>query len=161
MSHATCMLGNWGDYWLLMISSQTTNLTPSLSFGHNLCFKCSNGSCEPILEISIAFQWYKKPFKLTGFDPWNRPLKILKSIGTPTSSFGSVKVHSLTLFALLGAWDVTPELHSWPATLEPLALVTNPKLGSRHLASTSHVNHACLMFYVWVFRASLYIGSNK
>jgi hypothetical protein len=33
-----------------------------LSFGHNLCFKYPNGSCEPILDIYIprAFQQYKK-----------------------------------------------------------------------------------------------------
>jgi hypothetical protein len=26
-------------------------LTSDLFLGHNLCFKCSNGSCEPILDI--------------------------------------------------------------------------------------------------------------
>jgi hypothetical protein len=33
------------------------SLIPGLSFGHNLCFKCPNESCEPILNIyiSIAF----------------------------------------------------------------------------------------------------------
>jgi hypothetical protein len=31
--------------------NQTTNLIPDLSFGHNLCFRCINGSCEPILDI--------------------------------------------------------------------------------------------------------------
>jgi hypothetical protein len=61
MLHVTCMQGNGVDSWLLVIGSQTANLTPSLSFGHNLCFKCPNGSCKPILDIfvSINFQWYK------------------------------------------------------------------------------------------------------
>ncbi len=52
MLHATCMQGNWVDFKLLM-GSQIANLTPDPSFGHNLCFRCSNGSCEPILDIYV------------------------------------------------------------------------------------------------------------
>jgi hypothetical protein len=61
MSHATYTQENWVDSQLLMVRSQIANLTPDLSFGHNLCFRCPNGSCEPILDIyvSIDFQWYK------------------------------------------------------------------------------------------------------
>jgi hypothetical protein len=61
MSHATYTQGNRVDSWLSMVGSQTANLTLVLSFGHNLCFRCPNGSCEPILNIyiSIFFQWYK------------------------------------------------------------------------------------------------------
>jgi hypothetical protein len=61
MSHTICTQGNRVDSQLLVIGSQIANLTHDFSFGHNLCFKCSNGSCEPILDIyvSIAFQWYK------------------------------------------------------------------------------------------------------
>jgi hypothetical protein len=51
MWHATCTQGNWGNSQLLVVGSQTANLTPNPSFGHNLCFKCPNGSCEPILNI--------------------------------------------------------------------------------------------------------------
>jgi len=51
VSHATCMQRNQVDSRLLMVESQTTNLTPSLSFGHNLCFRCLNQWCEPILNI--------------------------------------------------------------------------------------------------------------
>jgi hypothetical protein len=60
--HATYTQGNRVDYRLLMLKSQTINLTPGLSFGHNLCFRWPNGSCEPILYIYvlIAFQWYKE-----------------------------------------------------------------------------------------------------
>jgi len=54
MWHVTYMQGNWGDYWLLVVGSQTVNLTPGLSFDHNLCFRCSNGSCEPILDIYVS-----------------------------------------------------------------------------------------------------------
>jgi hypothetical protein len=35
-------------------------------------------------------------------------------------------------FALLGAYEVTPKSPFWPGTLQPLALVANPKLGLRH-----------------------------
>jgi len=61
MSHTTCTQVNWVDSWLLVVGSQTANLTLSLSFGHNLCFRCPNGSCELIVDIyiSIVFQWYK------------------------------------------------------------------------------------------------------
>jgi hypothetical protein len=51
MPHDTCMQGNQVDFWLLVVGSQVANLTPDLSFGHNLCFRCRNGSCEPILYI--------------------------------------------------------------------------------------------------------------
>ncbi len=67
-----------------------------------------------------------------GFDPYNRTIKIWKSIWDSNShngsSLGNVKVHSLTLFTLPGACDVTPGSPSWPATLQPLALVANPSL---------------------------------
>jgi hypothetical protein len=65
MSHTACMLGNRGDSQLLMVESQIVSLTLSISFDHNLCFKCPNGQCKRILYIyvSIAFQWYKELFK--------------------------------------------------------------------------------------------------
>ncbi len=49
--HATCTHGSRVDSQLFMVGSQTANLTPNLSFCHNLCYKCPNGSCEPILNI--------------------------------------------------------------------------------------------------------------
>jgi hypothetical protein len=106
--------GNRVNSWLLVVRNQTANLTPSPSFAHNLCFKCLNGQCKPILDIcaSIAFQWYKKLFKAMSFDPWNCALKVWESFWDSNSqhgsSFGSVRVHSLTLFALLEACEVTP-----------------------------------------------------
>jgi hypothetical protein len=103
MSHATYTQGSRVDSWLLVVGSQTTNLTLCLSFGHNLCFRCPNESCEPILDIyvSITFQWYKELLNPLGFDPCNHLLKIWESTGTPNSQsgsfLGSVRVHSLTL----------------------------------------------------------------
>jgi hypothetical protein len=123
VSHVACTQGNRVDSRLLMVGSQTVNLTPDLSFGHNLCFKCSNEQCKPILDTytSIAFQWYKELFKGMGFDPYNCVLKIRESFRDSNSqhgnSFVSMRVHSLTLFTLPRTCEVTPESPFWPATL--------------------------------------------
>jgi hypothetical protein len=73
------------------------------------------------------------------FDPCNHALKIRESIWDSNSQHGislvSVRVNSLTLFALLGACDVTPGCPSWLATLQALALVASARLGLRHLAT--------------------------
>ncbi len=53
MWHATYTQGNRGDSRLLVVGSQTANLTPRLSFAHNLRFKYPNGLCEPILGIYV------------------------------------------------------------------------------------------------------------
>jgi hypothetical protein len=73
MSHATCTQVNRVYSKLLVVESQIANLIIDLSFGHNLCFRCPNGSCKPILdiEISISFQWYKEIFNPLDFDPCN------------------------------------------------------------------------------------------
>jgi hypothetical protein len=99
MWHATCTQGNQGDSGLLVDRIQIGNLTPSPSFGHNLCFKCLNGSCEPILDIYIprTSQQFKELFNPIDFDSCNRSLKIRDSNSQSGSSLGSVKVHSLAL----------------------------------------------------------------
>ncbi len=120
-----------------MVGSQTCTLILDFSFGHNLCFKYPNGSCEPILDIYVPrfFQWYKEVFNPLNFDPCNHPLKIRKSIRTPTPKLGIhlgmwrfIPSHSPTL---PGAWNVILGLHSWPAPLQALALVASPRLGGR------------------------------
>ncbi len=127
MWHATCTQGNRGNYWLLMVGSQIGILTPDLSFGHNLCFKNSNGSCEPILDIYVpSFQWCKELFNSMSFDPCNRPLEIRESIGTLILK---VRVHSLTLSYTPVIMKCDSQAHSWPTPLQALALVTSPRLG--------------------------------
>jgi len=61
VSHSTCTLRDRVDSRLLVVGSQTSSLTPGLSFDHNLCCRCPNGSCEAILNIytSRPFQRYK------------------------------------------------------------------------------------------------------
>jgi hypothetical protein len=153
-------LGVWGSFlhifphfwehemWLLASLLARTFVSPSLgcepkfkvmtldpSFDHNLCFKYPNGSCEPILNIYIlrGFHWYDELFNLMNFDPCNRLLKIRESIGSPIPKVGAhlgvcqfIPSHSSTL---LGAWNVTPGLHSWPAHLQAFAFVASPRLG--------------------------------
>ncbi len=87
------------DYQLLVVRSQTASLIPGLSFCHNLCCKCLNGSCKPIFDIyaSIAFQWYKERFNARCFDPWNQTLKFWESRRTPKSPFRECESHPPTL----------------------------------------------------------------
>jgi hypothetical protein len=133
MSHATWTQGNRVDSWLLVVGSRIVNLTPSLSFGHNLCFRCPNERCEPILNIytSISFQLYEELFKEMGFDPYNCALKVRESFWDSNSqhgsSLGSVRVHAFAFYALLGACEVTLGSPSWPTTLQPPCLGHEPK----------------------------------
>ncbi len=48
------------DSRLLVVGSQTANLTPGPSFAHNLGYKCLNDQCEAISDIytSRPFQWH-------------------------------------------------------------------------------------------------------
>jgi hypothetical protein len=90
MLHATWTQGNRVDSRLLVVESQIANLTPGPSSGHNLCFRCPNGWCKPILNINVStsFQWYKELLKPLGFYPCNRSLNIQESTGTPTPNMG-------------------------------------------------------------------------
>ncbi len=78
MLHVAFGQGNWADSQLLVVRNQIANLTSGLSSSHNLCFRCPNEQCEPILDIyvSIAFQWYKNFLKEMCFDPWNCAMKV-------------------------------------------------------------------------------------
>jgi len=58
MSHSRIRHQEEVDSRLFVVGSQTGNSTPGPSFGHNLCFRCPNEQCEPILDIYAprAFQ---------------------------------------------------------------------------------------------------------
>jgi hypothetical protein len=47
MLHVTCTQGNQGDFQLLVVENQTTNLIPDLSFGHNLYFSIQMSHASP------------------------------------------------------------------------------------------------------------------
>jgi hypothetical protein len=73
VSHSTCTHRGRVDSRLLVVGSQIASLTPGLSFDHNLCCRCPNGSCKAILDIytSRTFQRYKEHFQARCFDPCN------------------------------------------------------------------------------------------
>jgi len=121
MLHATWTHVIQGDFWLLMVRNQIGALSVDLSFGHNLYYKYSNGSCKPIFNIYVSrtFQDIRK-FSIQ----WVWPLKLLSknSIGNP---FRSVWAHSLTLFCTFG-------LHFQLAPFHAFSLVMSPRLWSWH-----------------------------
>jgi hypothetical protein len=92
MSHSTYQHRIRVDSLFLVVRSQTTSLTPDLSFAHNLGCRCPNGSCKAILNIytSRPFQQYKGNFNVRCFDPYNCLLSFQESQRTPTPIFGSV-----------------------------------------------------------------------
>ncbi len=51
MSHTVLGRREEVESRLLVVGSQTANLTPGPSFAHNLGCRCANGQCEGILEI--------------------------------------------------------------------------------------------------------------
>jgi hypothetical protein len=107
----SCTQVNPGDSWLLVVQSQIANLTPDLSFSHNLWFKYSNGSCKPILDIYVSrsFQWYKKNSIQWVLTPWNYSLKVpILKMGAHLGVCGLNPSHYPTL---LWTWNVTFGLH--------------------------------------------------
>jgi hypothetical protein len=107
-------------------------------FGHNLCFKYPNGSCESSLDIYVlkAFHCYKKTFNPMSFDPCNLLLKIWESIGTPTPKMGAhlgvlgfIPSH---FPALSGAWNVIPGLTLGPHLCKPLLWSQAQGVGLQH-----------------------------
>jgi hypothetical protein len=137
MSHVVCSQVFRVDSRLLVVRSQNWQTpgssTPGPSFGHNLCFRCPNEQCEPILDIyaSRAFHWYKERHKPLRFDP----LKLVSevsglhrdSISQSESCLGSVRVHSFTLSYTPGSPWCDSWASLWPAPLQPLCLGREPK----------------------------------
>ncbi len=80
------------DSRLLVIESQTANLTPGPSFGHNLGYRCPNGQCEAIFYIyaSRTFQWHQEHLNARCFGPCCRALNIRESRRTPNPHFFQV-----------------------------------------------------------------------
>jgi len=126
------------DSRLFVVGSQTGSSTLGPSFGHNLCFRCLNEQCEPILDIyaSRAFQWYKERHNPLSFDPCNRSLKFRKSTGTPSPKWelpweceGSLPHTPSHFLTLPGVCDVTPRLPLALTPGLPLALAPGLPLG--------------------------------
>jgi hypothetical protein len=158
MLHTIFTQGNRVDSWLLVVRSQTVNLTHGLSFGHNLHFRCPNESCKPILEIYVLrdFQWHEELLKPLHFNPYNRPLKIEESIGTSSlkvgvtlGMWGFIPSHFPTL---MGTCGVTHRLPSWPVTLQALCLGREPKAR----VATHVESNLLLILIIYGFLTSLY-----
>jgi hypothetical protein len=141
MWHVVYSQVNRVDSRLFLVGSQTASLTPGPSFGHNLCFRCQNEQCEPILDIYVprSFQWYKQCHKPLRFDPSNRSLKFWKSTGTPSPKVGVAlgvwwltPSHSSTL---PGVSNVTPGLPLGPHPCNPFCLGREPKARVATLAT--------------------------
>jgi hypothetical protein len=138
MSHIVYKQVNQVDFWLFLVASQIDNLSFDPSFGYNLCFRCPNEQCEPILDIYVwkAFQWYKERHKPLSYDPWNCSLKSRESTGMPSPKVGvALGVWRFTpshFLTLSGVCDVTPGLSFGPHPCNPLALTASPKLKLWH-----------------------------
>jgi hypothetical protein len=101
--HSTCTHRDRVDSWLLVVGSQTANLTPDLSFSHNLCWRCPIGSCKAILDIYTLrpFQQYKEHLNARCFDPAIKLWIFENPGGLQVPIFGSVSF-ILTLASKVG-----------------------------------------------------------
>jgi hypothetical protein len=118
--HSTCTCRGRVNSRLLVVESQIASLTPGLSFDHNLCCRCPNGSCKDILDIytSKPFQWYKEHLKAKCFDPCNRTLNFQESQRTLKSHFRECEWRLHTSLKV-GLWQITTcmefckQIHCW------------------------------------------------
>jgi hypothetical protein len=94
VSHSSRRRWEEVDPRLLVVKSQTANLTPGPSFAHNLGCKCPNDQCEAIFDIYVSrpFQWHQERLNARCFEPFCRALNIRESRRTP----------NLQLFQVLG-----------------------------------------------------------
>jgi hypothetical protein len=99
VSHS--QFGGWEevDSRLLVVGSQTANLTPDPSFAHNLGDRCPNGQCEAIFDIyaSRPFQWHQEHPNARCFRPCCRALNIRESQRSPNPHFFQVLGFTPTL----------------------------------------------------------------
>jgi hypothetical protein len=118
-SHYTYTHKGRVDSRLFVIGSQFASLTPDLSFCHNLCCRCPNGSCEHILNIYtlIHFQWYKELPDVRCLDPYNFSVKFWESEWTlkfpfqecESSSSRSLKIGVATHCIIGMCQDLVPQ----------------------------------------------------
>jgi hypothetical protein len=118
---------------------------PSPYFDHNLCFKYPNGSCEPILDIYVlkVLECCKECFNLMSLGPYNFPLKIRQSIGTPTPRVGT---H-------LGVWRFIPTHFNIPRSMK---CVSRASFLARMFASPCLGREPKVRVVTWVEILSLF-----
>ncbi len=86
------------DSWLLVVKSQTVNLTLGPSFAHNLGCRCPNDQCEAILDIYVStpFQWHQEHLNARCFGPYCQTLKIRESRRIPSPQLWECEFHPHT-----------------------------------------------------------------
>jgi hypothetical protein len=86
------------DSRLLVVGSQTANLTPGPSFAHNLGCRCPNDQYKVILDIYISrpFQRHQEHPKARCFAPCCRALNIRESRRTPSPQLWECEFHPHT-----------------------------------------------------------------
>jgi hypothetical protein len=99
MSHSRIGHREEVDSQLLVVGSQTANLTPGPSFAHNLGCRCPNDQCEAILDIYVSrtFQWHQEHPKARCFALFCWALNIRESRRTPNPHFFQVLGFTPTL----------------------------------------------------------------
>jgi hypothetical protein len=115
---SNAVLHSWSARWervdsrLLVVGSQTANLTPGLSFAHNLGCRCPNDQCEAIFDIYVSrpFQWHQERLNARCFGPCCRALNIRESRRTPSSQLFQV----LGFTPILGQSGVATVNHAHP-----------------------------------------------
>jgi hypothetical protein len=99
MSHAQIGCRERIDSRLLVVGSQTANLTPGPSFAHNLGCRCPNCQCEGIFDIYVSrpFQRHQEHPNARCFAPCCWALNIQESRRTPNPRFFQVLSFTPTL----------------------------------------------------------------
>ncbi len=120
VSHSICTHQDRVDSRLFVVGSQIIILILDPSFGHNLCCKCPNGSCEAIFDIytSRSFQRYKEHLKAKCFALFCWALKLRESRRTPSSHFWECESHPHTCFKVglrhyYFAWINWPSMYDY------------------------------------------------
>jgi hypothetical protein len=98
MSHSRIRCREEVDSRLLVVGSQTGNLTPGPSFAHNLGYICPNDQCEAILDIytSRPFQWHQEHPNARCFGLFYWTLNIQESQRTPSPQLWECEFHPHT-----------------------------------------------------------------
>jgi hypothetical protein len=99
MSHAQNGCREGIDSRLLVVGSQTANLTPGPSFAHILGYRCPNCQCEGIFDIYVSrpFQRHQEHPNARCFASCCRALNIRESRRTPNLRFFQVLGFTPTL----------------------------------------------------------------
>jgi hypothetical protein len=167
MSHALWNQVNQVDSQLFLSEVKLAVWFLALLLAITCVLDIQMSKCELILDIYVsrAFQWYKerhKPLHLTPEIASEVSGVHRDSISQSESCLGSVNVHSLTFFhTFLYSQEYVVWLSSFllARTLTtPLLLVTNPKLGLRHLNSITlfkwpsniNVKNFTILSFTWI-----------